>query len=59
MLSVHVHAAGAYTFQPTITKQYSTTNLLEDIKGLYKVAAFKGIPVVFIFRWCRNTKPPY
>lgn len=54
-----MHAAGAYTFQPTITKQYSTTNLLEDIKGLYKVAAFKGIPVVFIFRWCRNTKPPY
>ncbi|KAK9794950.1 hypothetical protein WJX73_010224 [Symbiochloris irregularis] len=43
------HIAGAYTFQPTITKQYNTSNLLEDIKNLYKVAAFRGTPVVFIF----------
>ena len=40
---------GAYTFQITITKTYNTTNLFEDIKGLYKIAAVKGQPVVFIF----------
>ena len=40
---------GAYTFQITITKTYNVTNLFEDIKGLYKIAAVKGQPVVFIF----------
>jgi P-loop containing dynein motor region D4 len=40
---------GAYTFQITVTKTYNTTNLFEDIKALYKVAAVKGQPVVFIF----------
>ncbi len=40
---------GAYTFQITITKTYNVTNLLEDIKALYKIAAFKGQPVAFIF----------
>ena len=36
-------------FQITITKTYNTTNLFEDIKGLYKVAGVKGQPVAFIF----------
>lgn len=40
---------GAFTFQITITKSYNVTNLFEDIKGLYKIAAVKGQPVVFIF----------
>ena len=34
--------AGAVTFQPTITKTYNTTNLLEDIKALYRLAGLKG-----------------
>jgi dynein heavy chain len=34
--------SGAYTFQIVITKTYNTTNLFEDIKGLYKIAGFKG-----------------
>lgn len=36
------YVAGAYTFQITITKTYNVTNLFEDIKGLYKIAAFKN-----------------
>jgi hypothetical protein len=28
---------------------YNVTNLLEDIKGLYKIAGFKGHPVCFLF----------
>ena len=41
--------AGAYTFQITITKTYNATNLLEDLKILYKIAGVKGTPVAFIF----------
>jgi len=41
--------AGAVTFQIQITKTYNTTNLLEDIKGLYKIAGLKGKKVAFIF----------
>lgn len=41
--------AGAMPFQITVTKTYNTTNLFEDIKGLYKVAGVKGQPVAFIF----------
>ena len=37
---------GAVTFQPTITKTYNTSNLLEDIKGLYKLAGLKGQKVL-------------
>ena len=40
---------GAVTFQIQITKTYNTTNLLEDIKGLYKIAGLKGQKVAFIF----------
>lgn len=50
--------AGAYTFQITITKTYNVTNLLEDIKALYKIAAFKGQPVAFIFTWDPRPKFP-
>ncbi|KAI3432720.1 hypothetical protein D9Q98_004263 [Chlorella vulgaris] len=42
------YIAGAYTFQITITKTYNVTNLLEDIRGLYKIAGVKGQPVCFI-----------
>eukprot|EP00198_Chlamydomonas_reinhardtii_P012689 XP_001702026.1 flagellar outer dynein arm heavy chain gamma [Chlamydomonas reinhardtii] len=43
------YIAGAYPFQITITKTYNVSNLFEDIKGLYKIAGFKGQPVCFIF----------
>lgn len=43
--------AGAVTFQIQITKTYNTTNLLEDIKGLYKIAGLKGQKVAFIFTY--------
>lgn len=42
-------STGAMPFQITVTKTYNTTNLFEDIKGLYKVAGVKGQPVAFIF----------
>lgn len=41
--------AGAVIFQIQITKTYNTTNLLEDIKGLYKTAGLKGQKIAFIF----------
>lgn len=34
---------------PPLPQTYNVTNLLEDIKGLYKVAGFKGQPVCFLF----------
>ena len=43
--------AGATPFQVTITKTYNATNLLEDIRGLYKLAALKGQKVAFIFTY--------
>eukprot|EP00887_Chlorella_sp_A99_P001633 scaffold8.g1633.t1 len=43
------YIAGAATFQITITKTYGVANLLEDIKGLYRIAGLKGQPVCFIF----------
>ncbi|PSC73956.1 flagellar outer dynein arm heavy chain gamma [Micractinium conductrix] len=43
------YIAGAVPFQITITKTYNVTNLLEDIRGLYKIAGLKGQPVAFIF----------
>lgn len=43
------YLAGAVTFQITITKTYNQAALFEDIKGLYKLAGFKGQKVAFIF----------
>ncbi|GBG77441.1 hypothetical protein CBR_g23890 [Chara braunii] len=43
------YISGAYPVQLTITKTYSIPNLLDDIKGMYKVAGFKGQAVAFIF----------
>ncbi len=40
---------GAHTFQITITKTYSSANLFEDLRALYKLAGVKGQPVAFIF----------
>ena len=40
---------GAYTFQITLTKTYSSANLFEDLRALYKLAGVKGQPVAFIF----------
>lgn len=39
------YIAGAQAFQIQLTKTYSVANLLEDIKGLYKLAGVKGTKV--------------
>lgn len=36
-------------FQIQVTKTYGVPNLLEDIKGLFKLAGLKGEKVAFIF----------
>ncbi|KAK9841874.1 hypothetical protein WJX81_008571 [Elliptochloris bilobata] len=41
--------AGAFPFQITVTKMYNVTNLMEDLKTIYKIAGLKGQPVAFIF----------
>jgi dynein heavy chain len=43
------YISGAFTFQITISKQYNTVALFEDLKALYKVAGLKGQKVCFIF----------
>jgi len=40
---------GATRFQITITKHYSASNMLEDLKNLYRMSGFQGKQVVFIF----------
>jgi len=37
------------TFQISISKSYNTTNLMEDLKYMYKIAGLNGKPVSFIF----------
>ena len=49
--------SGAVTFQIQITKTYNATNLLEDIKGLYKIAGLKGQKVAFIFTYVLPSFP--
>ena len=46
LYNLHV---GAYTFQITITKSYTSANLFEDLRALYKMAGVKGQLVAFIF----------
>jgi dynein heavy chain len=36
-------------FQITISKNYNATNLMEDLKNMYKTAGVQGKPVTFIF----------
>ena len=47
------------TFQPTITKTYNTSNLLEDIKGLYKLAGLKGQKVRYSQRKAVTADAPW
>eukprot|EP00708_Paratrimastix_pyriformis_P001956 GAFH01000693.1.p1 GENE.GAFH01000693.1~~GAFH01000693.1.p1 ORF type:complete len:4356 (-),score=2006.36 GAFH01000693.1:5-11701(-) len=43
------YIAHSRTYQIQVSKNYTTTNLLDDLKNIYRIAGCEGKPVTFLF----------